>query len=291
MKRLLYKFTIIIFFFLIFIKKDIMYITIYETTTLWFKNIVPNLFPMFIICSLSVETNLVYNICKLIGKPFKYIFNTSIYGIYVFLLSLFTGCPSNAKYLLDLKNNNLIDKSEIDKLILFTTNCNPLLIYNLLIVYLDKYITLKIIIILILTNIIIGISLRKEKIIIYNNKIKKNNINISSIIKTTTDTLLMILGTLIFFNIIISLLPINNIFIKNIINGFLEITTALNNLKYIHFKKNILGLMSLIYLSFGGLSIHIQIKSILPDLNYKKYLKYRLLSIIISSILPCQLFH
>ncbi len=285
MKRLLYKFTIIIFFFLIFIKKDIMYITIYETTTLWFKNIVPNLFPMFIICSLSVETNLVYNICKLIGKPFKYIFNTSIYGIYVFLLSLFTGCPSNAKYLLDLKNNNLIDKSEIDKLILFTTNCNPLLIYNLLIVYLDKYITLKIIIILILTNIIIGISLRKEKIIIYNNKIKKNNINISSIIKTTTDTLLMILGTLIFFNIIISLLPINNIFIKNIINGFLEITTALNNLKYIHFKKNILGLMSLIYLSFGGLSIHIQIKSILPDLNYKKYLKYRLLSIIISSIL------
>ena len=44
-------------------------------------------------------------------------------------------------------------------------------------------------------------------------------------------------------------------------------------------------LLSLIYLSFGGLSIHLQIKSILPDTNYKLFLKNRLLSIIISIIL------
>ena len=75
----------------------------------------------------------------------------------------------------------------------------------------------------------------------YNNK----SINITNIIRETTNTLLMILGTLIFFNIIINLIPIKNLLLKNIINGFLEITTALSSMKYINianilfFKNNL----------------------------------------------------
>ena len=95
----------------------------------------------------------------------------------------------------------------------------------------------------------------------------------------------MILGTLIFFNIIINLIPIKNLLLKNIINGFLEITTALSSMKNINIKNNIKVILSIIYLSFGGLSIHTQIKSILPDTNYKLFLKNRILAIFISIIL------
>ena len=125
-------------------------------------------------------------------------------------------------------------------------------------------------------------------------KIKNNynskSINLSKIIKETIDTLLMILGTLIVFNIIINILPINNLLIKSIINGTLEITTALNNINFLNINTNFKILLSIIYLSFGGISIHTQIKSIFSDTNYKLFLKNKFLSILISISLLL-LFH
>ena len=284
MKSKLIKLTIIFFFILIFIKKEIMYYTIYNTTIIWFKNIVPNLLPMFIITSFIVSSNLIINICNIFGKSFKRLFNTSIYGFFVFILSLFTGSPSNGKYIKDLLDNNLISNKEMNKLLLFTNNYNPLLILTLL-SFLGKSISNKVLLTIILSNIIVGIIYRnKENILINNNYISKK-IDISNIIKSTMDTLFMILGTLIFFNIIINLLPINNLIIKNIFNGFLEITTALTNLKTINISNNIKIYLSLIYLSFGGLSIHMQIKCILPNMNYISFLKARILTIFISLII------
>ncbi len=285
MKNKLTKLTIIFFFILIFIKKDIMYYTIYNTVILWFKNIVPNLLPMFIITSLIIESNLIINISNIFGKLFNKIFKCSNYGIFIYFLSLFTGSPSNAKYINDLVNNNLISNTLSDKLLLFTSNYNTLLIYSLLSLYLNKSISIKIIIIIIISNIIVGLIFRNINYIDLKTNYIKRKINISKIIKDTIDTLLMILGTLIFFNIIINLLPIKNMLLKNILNGFLEITTGLKGLEYLDISTNIKILLSTIYLSFGGLSIHTQIKSILPDTNYTLFLKSRLYVIIISIIL------
>lgn len=290
MKSKLTKTIVIFFFILIFIKKDIMYTTIYSTTIIWFKNIVPNLLPMFIITNLIISSNLIFNICNLFGKAFSNIFKTSKYGIFVFILSLFTGSPSNAKYINDLVNNNLISVSEGNKLLLFTTNYNPLLIYTLLNSYLENRTSIFLLGIVILSNIILGLINRNmncEKII---NEYKVNPINLTKIIKDTIDTLLMILGTLIVFNIIINILPINNMLFKNILNGILEITTSLNSIKFLNYSKDLKILLSLIYLSFGGLSIHTQIKSIFIDTNYKLFFKNKLYSVIISLILLI-LFH
>ena len=285
MKSKLTKLIIIFFFTLIFLKKDLMYTTIYSTTLIWFKNIVPNLLPMFIITSLIVESNLIINICNLFGKTFSKIFKCSKYGIFVFTLSLFTGSPSNAKYINDLVNKKLISTSEGNKLLLFTTNYNPLLIYSLLTLYLDNITSIILIVITILSNIIIGLLNRNMEYELIKNKYQTKNINLSKIIKETIDTLLMILGTLIVFNIIINILPINNLILKNIINGSLEITTALNGIKYLFINTKTKILLSLIYLSFGGLSIHTQIKSIFKDTNYKLFLKNKLYSVIISLII------
>ena len=285
MKNKLTKLTTIFFFILIFIKKDIMYYTIYNTVILWFKNIVPNLLPMFIITSLIIESNLIINICNIFGKLFNKIFKCSNYGIFIYFLSLFTGSPSNAKYINDLVNNNLISNTLSDKLLLFTSNYNILLIYSLLTLYLNKSISIKIISIIIISNIIVGLIFRNINYIDLKANYIKRKINISKIIKDTIDTLLMILGTLIFFNIIINLLPIKNMLLKNILNGFLEITTGLKGLEYLNISTNIKILLSTVYLSFGGLSIHTQIKSILPDTNYTLFLKSRLYAVIISIIL------
>jgi len=287
MKSKLTKLTIILFFILILLNKDIMYITIYKTTLIWFKNIVPNLLPMFIISSLIVSSNLIINICNILGRPFQYIFNINKYGVYVYILSLISGSPSNAKYIKDLLDNNLINKDEQDKLLTFTMNYNPILIISLLSLYLPLKISYKILITIILANFITGIIMRSKKDCFNNNTIHVKKTNISIIIKDTLDTLLMILGTLIFFNLIINLIPINIPILKNILNGILEITTSLSSLQYINISLNIKILLTLIYLSFGGLSIHTQIKSILPDTNYKILLKSRIVCIFVSLILWC----
>ena len=290
MKNKLTKLIIILFFFLIFIKKNILYSIIYKTCILWFKNIVPNLLPMFIITSLIINSNLIINICTIFGNSFNKIFKCSKYGIFIYFLSLFTGSPSNAKYINDLINNNLINKSLSNKLLLFTTNYNPLLIYTLLNQYLSKSTSIIIIIIIVLSNIFVGLIFRNLKYDEIVHKYTNKKINISIIIKDTIDTLFMILGTLIVFNIIISLLPLKNIIIKNILNGILEITTALDSLKHVNINYDLKILLSTIYLSFNGLSIHTQIKSILPDTNYNLFLKSRIYSIIFSLILLL-LFH
>ena len=70
----------------------------------------------------------------------------------------------------------------------------------------------------------------------------------------------------------------------------LEITSGLKSLEYLDVSENLKILLCIIYLSFGGLSIHTQIKSILPDTNYKMFLKGRLICIILS-IIQYLLFH
>ena len=98
-------------------------------------------------------------------------------------------------------------------------------------------------------------------------------------------------------------------FVINYINNKLAETSDINYIRYTFYElrvKNNLSekdldkfleinkkakiLLSVVYLSFSGLSIHTQIKSILPDTNYKLFLKNRIYSIIIS-ILLLILFH
>ena len=282
MKNILLKSLIIIIFILIFINSNIIYSTIYNTTLIWFKNLVPNILPIMIITSLIIESNLIFDLTNLLGNIFSRIFKTSRYSIFVFILSIFTGSPSNAKYINDLYNNKLISKDEATKILLFTTNFNSLLIYNLISIYLGKYISIKIIITLILTNIIIGLLNRNIDITLLPTKQINNKINLTKIIKDSIDTMLMILGVLICFNLLINIVPINNIILKNLFNGFLEVTTALKSLETINISIKLKELLTLVYLSFSGLSIHLQIKSILTDTNYILFLKNKLFSTFIS---------
>ena len=142
-----------------------------------------------------------------------------------------------------------------------------------------------------ITNIIIGI-IFKNYHNSYNNT--KSNIKIDRLgfskslinsIKSSIEVLLIILGTIATCSIISCI--INDIFntsdiTKSLISGIIEITQGL---KYISLTKLSLKLkvtISTMLLSFGGLSIHLQIKSIIPDIKYIPYLLARILHAIIS---------
>ena len=98
------------------------------------------------------------------------------------------------------------------------------------------------------------------------------------------DTLFMILGTISFYYMIANLFTINNLWIQNILSGFLEMTQGLKQLSLHNFSLFWKEILAIGFISFGGLSIHTQIKSIIHDtsISYLPFLKGRILHVLFS---------
>ena len=110
------------------------------------------------------------------------------------------------------------------------------------------------------------------------------------VIKETTISIINILGIIIFFNILLSLL---SIFINKKYLFFIEISNGFNIIS--SFRNNIFKDIFFIFLnSFGGIAIFMQLKSINNDANYKLLFDKTLLSIFVTlisiMILKCMLF-
>lgn len=197
-------------------------------------------------------------------------------------MSLLTGCPSNAIMIKNMLHNGNITLDNAEKILAFTQFNNPIFLYNMLIITFNKDFVLKTIILNYIISFILFFFLGRDK-----KRIKIDYVNenfASSLVKATKNslnTLLLIMGTLIVFNII----PLNNLAFK----GLLELTNGLNNLKLLNISLVLKKALASIYISFGGLCILMQIKSILNDtsIKYKYYFKYRLLHLIIYTLLSC----
>lgn len=271
MKNILKEISIftIIFLYFIYIIKYNSYITeqtIYSVN-IWLNKILPTLFPTFIIVDIIYNTNLPYYIEKYLHINFIYI------------ISILSGSPSNA-YILNKYNQN------ITKILSVTKYTSPIFTYTFLKAIFNHKTAILLISLNILSNIILKLII-KPKNIKYK-RIKQETIytTITNSIKKNINTLITILGTIIFFNTLPIHLIKNNL-IKGIILSILEITTSLNNLLTTTLPYNIKILLTVISLSTCGLCIETQIKSIINDtfINYKEYLLYRLLHTIIFLIL------
>lgn len=297
MKKKLMDFTFCVFCFisLIFIFKNNKEVAnvIIEAVNLFLKKVFVSLFPMFILNDILINLNIPYYFYLLFNKLFLKVFKTSGLGAYVFIMSLISGTPSNAYILKELVELEKISLEEANHFLTFTYFSNPLFLSVMLSTIFNTRVVLKIILCHYIANIIIGILIRNKAPKIANNKnILKTNLKITltkSINKSIT-TLLMILGTISFYMlltfIITSLLP-NNCLIKTIISGFLEITNGLNTMASLNILSQIKEIIASAIISFGGLSIHTQIKAILEDtnMNYSYFLKGRIMQSIISVIL------
>ena len=103
-------------------------------------------------------------------------------------------------------------------------------------------------------------------------------------IKNTMNTLLMILGTISIFFLLNAIINPLNI---PLVSGFLEISQGLNSLIALDTSLKLKELLTIFIMSFGGLSIHLQIKGILSDtpISYLSFLKGRIIQTILSIII------
>lgn len=264
------KMLIILLIILIIIKRPVVINSILDGINIWVNNAFPALFPFLMISDLIISTDLINYITDYIGITFSKIYKMSKYSSYVFVMSLISGCPSNAKYIKDLLDTNLINEKEAVKILSMSLLYNPIYILTLT-TYLNIKDAIFILILNIAINLIIGI-LNRNFLVTYNNnnKLIPKNFNLTESISRTIDTLLLVLGILSTFIALSSLIPIDHPLLK----GILEITIGLKDIKYISLYNHKLIFTGML-LSFGGLSVHTQIKSLLKDYNLDYSLFYK----------------
>ena len=274
MKR---KFTILLimtFIILIFKNYELVLKSTLNATSIWLNRVFPYLFIMIIMQDLLINLNLM-----------AYFKNTSIY---IFIMSILSGSPSGAYIIGKLYKQNIISKEYANTSLIFTFFANPLFLYSMLnSIFTSKFITFKLMLIIYITNFLLYLYYKKD----LPKGGKSNNvtsINLSFSIKTSMNTTIVVLGVITFYLILSNILitEFNIVYPFNILlKGFLEMTQGLTSLINVHISCK--EVIAMVFISFGGFSIHTQVACILNeyDLSYKYFLKGRILQVILSGFI------
>ncbi len=299
MKRYIDMIVVIIcslFLILFIINRELVFNTVGFSLDIWITSVLPALFPFFVISDILISYDVIRYIPKVIKNLFKKLFNVSDNGLVVIILSMLSGFPSNARNIKNMYNSNKISKKEGEHLLYFTHFSNPMFILGTLVSIFLKKKELGLIIFIshYLPNIIIGIFLRKlntNKLDInYNNDISNNfGLVLTKSIRKSLDSVFNILGTLTVFLIISSLLI--NVFnfnngISLLIKSILELTSGLKELSNFNLNNSYLVIASSCILSFGGLSVHMQVINELSDtdISYSNFFIGRIIQVILSLV-------
>ena len=261
--------TLFILFYL-FKKYNLISKSIIYSCNLFLNNIFPSLFPMFVISSLLMNLNFIEYINIFFRRINKIVFKINSNESYILFISIISGCPSNAKTAKEMYDNKMIDKINIQKILLFSHFSNPLFIIAMV-----KHKTILVLISHYISNFIIGIITRNLYISdnnYYNKKVinnKKISVILFESISNALNTLLFILGTIITFYVITSIINIP------FFNVILELSQGINYLSSMNINLKLKTILLGALLSFGGICIHFQVYGILNELKLK-YIPYLL---------------
>lgn len=294
---LLIDITLIFILVFIFIYSNDIKESVLIAINIWNNSLIPSIFPFLLLSNLLVKYGFIEIISKIFGRATEIIYNLPKSASYAIITSMFTGFPTGSKYIKDLLQNREIDNEDANVLITFTSFSNPLFVISAVgegMLH-NKKIGIKIFMVHLFTGLFVGLLFKKKKErknIQVNKKVINNKSFIENLINSINETfkiLANILGLLIFFFIIVTI--INKILPNNLITlllkGLIEITTGINYIAkskiQIKMKAALIGLL----LSFNGLSIHFQTKSIIEntDIKYENYLISRTIHALLCFII------
>lgn len=268
--------------------------TIYFSFEIWIKNIFPSLFPMFVVTKILIN----YNFVDILGKflsPIMKLFKTNPNCSFILAASMISGFPSSAYFTNTLLEDNKISNNDASKILLYSHFSNPLFILGTVNSLLNTNLGILVLLNHYLSNFIIAFIFRNyhkhTTIINKSNKKELNNVNFSQALSesiiSSINTLLLILGTisitLVLTNIITEIIPINKVYIASV----LEMTQGIKYLSLTNISIKLKLIFTTMIISFGGLSIFLQIKGVLNKhpINFKLFILVRIIHAIISGLL------
>ena len=273
---------LIIILTLYLINSELIVSSILDYTHLFITKLFPTSFLIYIISTLLINYGLIELLSKTSKKPAI---------IYIIFMSMITGFPSGPKYIKDLYTKKYIDEQTSNYLLTFTHFPNPIFILGSVSNIIPKTYSLYIFLSIILSNFLISIFFSQNISSSRYPNIEQESFSkvLATAIPSALNLLIIVYGTSLFFYLIsliittyLDLSPI--LFV--ITNGIFDLTKGIFSTTII--SSNIFkSLLIIIFIAFGSLSIHIQIKSILSDtnLNYKNFLYGRIFSTILSLLI------
>lgn len=286
-KNILIIYILIIIEMLILLNSNIVTNNVILSTKTFVFSIFPSLFPTMVIGNLLIKNNVFLITPKFIINIFRCLFNFNDNLTSIFIMSFITGSPSNAVYIDEYLNKGLITNKEAENILCCTHFINPLFIISTsIMIFNNVKIGFLLIIILLISNLIKAFILRNNfnSNSVNNISIKKNSLitEIKQAISGSINSILLILGIVIMFNILICLTSLLFNFsplFKTIINGILEVTTGILSIKNLEVSIFLKIIMTYFFLSFGGLCIQLQTISMITNkkIKYFKYFIFRLI--------------
>lgn len=276
-------FTIILYVFIT--NPNIVITSVNYSVKTFIENVVPSLFPFFILADFLIN----YNYVDYLNKLFKFKYS------YLILLSIFSGLPSNAKYINELLNNNLISIEDAQIMLSITFFPNPMFVIGSIGTLMLNNTKLGIIILIniYITNFILYIFYYKKLSKIEIN-FKTSNKKFTSILKNSiinnAKTLLVILGTIVIFttlsNIIFSLINTPDT-IESIFTAIFEMTSGIKKMSVLNISTNSKLILISLALIFSGISVLCQAFSILNEhkINIKFIIKNKIILLAINFII------
>jgi len=139
MKRKIFNIIIIIItvfiLYKVVIEKALVYSSINYALNIWVSNLIPTLFPFFIISDILINYNFTLYIPKIFRDICKYLFNITDNMITILMLSIISGFPSNARNTRTLYDKGLISLDEANHILIFSHFSNPLFILTTMAIF------------------------------------------------------------------------------------------------------------------------------------------------------------
>lgn len=275
---------LLLFFILLFaliLNPNISQQSVIEATNLFINRLAPILYPNFIIIDFISNDKKIDLIASYLFPLFKRIFKINyISSVGIIILSFICGMPSTAKMIRNSIDNNQLDENEGFSLLLafsFMSISYEIILFSKFNVLYIPFLIFKILFSIIIMNIV-NKDFSKIDIDMGNSN-KKGLLECLFIsIKKNLDILLSILGIMILFNILLRLLNVNDI-----IYPFIEPLTGHNLLYSLEINKKLKDTIFIASMSFLGISIHLQILYIYPNIKYIIYFFVMLLKTLFTS--------
>ncbi len=264
-----------------------------DAMTLCFTTVIPSLFPFMVLSNMFVG-NLGEGSLKFLQKGAKSIFGISHYGCAAFICGILCGYPVGAKCVGNLYKEGKISLSEAESLVAYSNNSGPLFIIGAVGVGMFSSVKIGVILYLmhILTALICALLLKPytySKVYISKSNYRKKEL--AQCICESTLSILNVCGFILFFafvnELIVPLVKLMPSLIKILLTSFLEITNGAKTISECGFSKEIKIALCAMALGWSGLSVHLQVKSILSPLgiSLKKYYICRVFISFVSCIL------
>lgn len=267
--------------------------------SIWKDNLFPTLFPFFVVSSLLLNYGFVDILGNLLSKPMNKLFHLPGCCGFVLAISLVSGFPSGAKYTKDLVENNLITTKQAERLLTFTHYSNPLFILGMIgsILLNNQKLAYLIMIAHIVSGLLVGIIFREKNYYSCENMQKKSNKTSKTFGQLLTESIMSSLNTMFLLLGIVTIFLIISTIIKNIVSlppvlstivsGILEMTQGVKLASLIQTSELIKIIIITGIISFGGLSVHMQVLGIISEqkIRYKYFFLARIIHSILAMLL------